>query len=443
MADGDATLDERRRRQHRRHLVEQARLILHELRQRVDHDALERVRLGARHAVPRLGRAPVHVVDRVGVVILDVPAEGREEHADVQPRHNHPAHLLRAVRQHALVEPAQVVQVPAGCRIPAHQRRLLSVHSLGLLRPLGVERRRAAAGCAGQREARAKLERVEVAAIEHLQRLVGRADNVPELPLHLGGRHLQLRQPPAPQRARLCVVRVQRRVRVRLAPLRRDFPARPRCRNRKAQRHSARCRRCGDCAQNRAARASLWAKSAGHVVRASILPGFDASASRHVRGRRLKERLEEGVLERVGLPLVLVKAEDSRRVETKLLGEAVGAEPVARGHLRERRRETAHVEAAVALIAQQDGRVVLARAAHLRPRGLRTALAARCRAGQHHQAGTRSRARTRGAFTHGPDRCRACSLPHATRCHGYIAHLAQLLAGLRWLICDHLIKGLA
>ena len=55
------------------------------------------------HTVPSLGLSPVHyesvivldareiltVVDRIGVVILVVPAESREEHSKVDPRNCH------------------------------------------------------------------------------------------------------------------------------------------------------------------------------------------------------------------------------------------------------------------------------------------------------------------------------------------------------------------
>jgi hypothetical protein len=47
---------------------------------------MESVGLIAGHAIPRLWRANVVIVDRVHVLILHVPAKAGEEHANVEPR---------------------------------------------------------------------------------------------------------------------------------------------------------------------------------------------------------------------------------------------------------------------------------------------------------------------------------------------------------------------
>lgn len=60
---------------------------------------------------------PVQVVDGVAPVILDVPAEGGETHADIKPRQRHPANVSRHVGQHGGIHHGQVVQVPAALEV--------------------------------------------------------------------------------------------------------------------------------------------------------------------------------------------------------------------------------------------------------------------------------------------------------------------------------------
>ena len=58
------------------------------------------------------GFPPVEVVDGVGPVVLDVPGEGSEAHADVAPRHLHAADVHADVLQHRGAQHRQVVEIP-------------------------------------------------------------------------------------------------------------------------------------------------------------------------------------------------------------------------------------------------------------------------------------------------------------------------------------------
>lgn len=55
----------------------------------------------------------MQVVDGVAPVILNVPAEGGEAHADIKPRQRHPTDVSCYVSQNRRVHHRQVVQVPA------------------------------------------------------------------------------------------------------------------------------------------------------------------------------------------------------------------------------------------------------------------------------------------------------------------------------------------
>ena len=110
---------------HHRHQLEQDLGVrVEQLRGRAPHRLLEFVRVRAGHTVPGLGLAPVLIVDRVGIVILVVPAEGREHHADVDPRHRHAADLRLDVPQQRVAPDRQVVEVPPAPRVRV-QRLLL------------------------------------------------------------------------------------------------------------------------------------------------------------------------------------------------------------------------------------------------------------------------------------------------------------------------------
>ena len=96
LADAHAGFPRDRWRKHGHHFVQQPRLRFHQLGHSLAHNTwqstragspraggggarrrrtLEGVGVGARDAVPRLRGAPMHVVDRVRIVVLDVPAE--------------------------------------------------------------------------------------------------------------------------------------------------------------------------------------------------------------------------------------------------------------------------------------------------------------------------------------------------------------------------------
>ena len=64
------------------------------------------------HAIPRLDCANVVVIDGGRVQVLRVPAEAREPHAGVQPRHAHPRDGSVKGLWHAAVCEGQVDEVP-------------------------------------------------------------------------------------------------------------------------------------------------------------------------------------------------------------------------------------------------------------------------------------------------------------------------------------------
>ncbi len=66
---------------------------------------------------------PVQVVDGVTPVILDVPAEGREAHADIKPRQRHSTDVSCHMSQYRGVHHRQVVQVPATLEVFLQDRR--------------------------------------------------------------------------------------------------------------------------------------------------------------------------------------------------------------------------------------------------------------------------------------------------------------------------------
>ena len=70
-------------------LEEKVGLGLEELRHSFAHGGLEFLRVFTRDAVPCLGSTKVLIVGGVGVVVLVVPAESREDHANINPWHSH------------------------------------------------------------------------------------------------------------------------------------------------------------------------------------------------------------------------------------------------------------------------------------------------------------------------------------------------------------------
>jgi len=82
--DRDVVADEFRRREHGDEMVEEVRLGLKEIGHRGLHDGLKVMGMSTRDSIPGLGGTSVEVVDAGEKVVLDVPAETTEEHADVQ-----------------------------------------------------------------------------------------------------------------------------------------------------------------------------------------------------------------------------------------------------------------------------------------------------------------------------------------------------------------------
>ena len=142
--------------------------LLQELPQR----RLEGLRLVPRHAVPLLRLAPVVIVHRVHVVVLVVPTEGAEHHAEVQPRHVHAVDVRLNVPQHAAVGARHVVRVPVGLRV---------VLVLAEVRP-GLRRRRLPRA----RKAAPEFLRVEVIAVLHRHFFRARLHDAPVVLLQGG-----------------------------------------------------------------------------------------------------------------------------------------------------------------------------------------------------------------------------------------------------------------
>ena len=65
--------------------------------------------------------SPVHVVDAVAPVVLVVPAEATEAHANVAPRYLHAGDVGVDVFEYRLLQHRQHVQVPPGSDVLLHQ----------------------------------------------------------------------------------------------------------------------------------------------------------------------------------------------------------------------------------------------------------------------------------------------------------------------------------
>ena len=164
------------------HLVEQVGLRAEEFGRGGLHGRLEDFGVVAGDAVPRLGLAPVQVVDRVAPVVLVVPAKGREAHADVHPRHLHARDVGVDEAQHRALEVGQVVEVPAVG---------------GVLLVAGQQVARVDGG-----ETRAVVHRVQVGAVLDHHVLVDRRHDAPKLGLDQLRRHQVHRHP---EKVRLAV----------------------------------------------------------------------------------------------------------------------------------------------------------------------------------------------------------------------------------------------
>ena len=78
---------------HCHQLVQQRRLLFEQIGRFRFDGLFKLVRIAPWYTVPRLCLAPVHVIDRIGIVILIVPAESGEEHADVDPGYSHSGYI--------------------------------------------------------------------------------------------------------------------------------------------------------------------------------------------------------------------------------------------------------------------------------------------------------------------------------------------------------------
>lgn len=60
---------------------------------------------------------PVKVIYGVAPVVFNVPAEGGEAHAHIQPGQLHSADVGRNVSEHGAVQDGHVIQVPATAQV--------------------------------------------------------------------------------------------------------------------------------------------------------------------------------------------------------------------------------------------------------------------------------------------------------------------------------------
>ena len=65
----------------------------------------------------------MQVVDGVAPVILNVPAEGGEAHADIKPWQRHPTDVSCHMSQYRRVHHRQIVEVPATFKVFLQDRR--------------------------------------------------------------------------------------------------------------------------------------------------------------------------------------------------------------------------------------------------------------------------------------------------------------------------------
>lgn len=101
-------------RDHRRHVVQDVRVLLEQEGALLLHDAVELLPVALGHTVPQLGLAKVAVVDRGEHEVLVVPAKGGVFHADVDPGHVDAGHIFHRLElKHRVSLALEVVEVPA------------------------------------------------------------------------------------------------------------------------------------------------------------------------------------------------------------------------------------------------------------------------------------------------------------------------------------------
>ena len=165
----------RRGRRQGDEFVQKVRVPLDEVRRHRPQRRLKRLRARARNPVPRLGRAAVVVVHAAQVVVLHVPAEGAEEHAEVEPGAGQTgdvraddAEEVRGVRDELVEIPGVVGGGGGGGPSRGGPRNAAAIIRVVLART-------------PPRETGAVDVRVEVAAVLHLHRLDVRLRDAPEL----------------------------------------------------------------------------------------------------------------------------------------------------------------------------------------------------------------------------------------------------------------------
>lgn len=97
--------------EHSDELEEQVGLLLKQFRDRLLHGFFKLVGIRCWDPVPSLGFTPVHVVDRIGIVVLVVPAEGREAHSNVKPWHHHSRDVRVNVAEERVLKDGNVIKV--------------------------------------------------------------------------------------------------------------------------------------------------------------------------------------------------------------------------------------------------------------------------------------------------------------------------------------------
>ena len=97
--------------------MQEIRLIFEQVRRSLLHRLFQEFCLLRADAVPSLGFSPVHVIDGVAPMILDVPTKGGEAHADVAPGHLHPADVAANVAQDRSLQHRKDVEIPSRIRV--------------------------------------------------------------------------------------------------------------------------------------------------------------------------------------------------------------------------------------------------------------------------------------------------------------------------------------
>ena len=150
-------------------LMQQVWLRFEQFGRHASHRLLEQFGLLAGYAVPVLALSPVQKVDAIAPVVLVVPTERAEAHADVEPGHDHAADVGVDVLEDAALQDGQIVQIP----------RMVDVLEIG-----GQQ-----LGIFSGRKAGAEVVRVQIGAVLDGHRVLHGRDQTPELLLDQLERH--------------------------------------------------------------------------------------------------------------------------------------------------------------------------------------------------------------------------------------------------------------